>query len=99
LIRTSDAHHEQTVQKLWTILDERGWIYKGSYEGWFCGYCNEFKDVEGDEKSPLCPIHQRPLDRVAEESYFFKLSEFQKPLLELYESDPEFVQPTSAAMK
>jgi methionyl-tRNA synthetase len=92
-IRTIDAHHEQTVQKLWTILDERGWIYKGSYEGWFCGYCNEFKDVEDDEASPLCPIHQRPLDRVAEESYFFKLSEFQKPLLELYESHPEFVQP------
>lgn len=92
-IRTSDAHHEQTVQKLWTILDERGWIYKGNYEGWFCGYCNEFKDVDSDEESPLCPIHQRPLDRVAEESYFFKLSEFQKPLLDLYQSHPEFVQP------
>src|SRR5215813_4718140 len=92
-IRTTDAHHEATVRKLWTILEERGWIYKGNYEGWFCGYCNEFKDVEGEEGSPLCPIHQRPLDRVAEESYFFRLSEFQKPLLELYESHPEFVQP------
>ena len=92
-IRTTDAHHEATVQKLWTILDERGWIYKGSYEGWFCGYCNEFKEVESDEDSPLCPIHQRPLDRVAEESYFFKLSEFQKPLLALYQSRPDFVQP------
>jgi len=92
-IRTTDAHHEATVRKLWTILEECGWIYKGNYEGWFCGYCNEFKDVEGEEGSPLCPIHQRPLDRVAEESYFFRLSEFQKPLLELYESRPDFVQP------
>jgi methionyl-tRNA synthetase len=92
-IRTSDAHHAATVQKLWTILDERGWIYKGSYEGWFCGYCNEFKDVENDLESPFCPIHQRPLDRVAEDSYFFKLSEFERPLLDLYESRPEFVQP------
>lgn len=92
-IRTSDPDHEASVQKLWRILDERGYIYKGSYEGWFCGYCNEFKDVDVEDDQPLCPIHQRPLDRLAEESYFFKLSEFQRPLLELYESHPEFVQP------
>lgn len=92
-IRTSDPDHEESVQKLWRILDERGYIYKGSYEGWFCGYCNEFKDVDVEDDQPLCPIHQRPLDRLAEESYFFKLSEFQGPLLDLYESHPEFVQP------
>jgi methionyl-tRNA synthetase len=92
-IRTSDPYHEQSVQKLWQILDERGFIYKGSYEGWFCGYCNEFKDVEAKTEEPACPIHERPLDRVAEESYFFKLSAFQQPLLDLYESRPQFVQP------
>jgi methionyl-tRNA synthetase len=92
-IRTVDLHHEQSVQNLWRILDERGFIYKGSYEGWFCGYCNEFKEAEGDADEPICPIHQRPLDRLAEESYFFKLSAFQQPLLDLYESRPEFVQP------
>ena len=92
-IRTVDPHHEESVQNLWRILDERGFIYKGSYEGWFCGYCNEFKEVDGDADEPICPIHQRPLDRLSEESYFFKLSAFQQPLLDLYESRPEFVQP------
>ncbi len=97
-IRTIDPHHEESVQKLWRILDERGYIYKGSYEGWFCGYCNEFKDVDErqpltDDRGPMCPIHERPLDRIAEESYFFKLSAFQQPLLDLYESRPAFVQP------
>jgi len=96
-IRTIDPHHEESVQKLWRILDERGYIYKGSYEGWFCGYCNEFKDVDErlvtDDRGPMCPVHERPLDRIAEESYFFKLSAFQQPLLDLYESRPGFVQP------
>jgi methionyl-tRNA synthetase len=94
-IRTTDPHHEAAVQKLWGILQERGHIYKGHYEGWFCPNCNEFKEVESGEKSPMCPTHERPLDRVSEESYFFKLSEFQKPLLELYDSRPEFVRPES----
>jgi len=92
-IRTIDPHHEESVQKLWRILDERGYIYKGSYEGWFCGYCNEFKDVDSDDDEPMCSTHHRPLDRLAEESYFFKLSAFQQPLLDLYEARPEFVQP------
>jgi methionyl-tRNA synthetase len=92
-IRTTDPAHEQAVQKLWMILKERGYIYKGSYEGWFCANCNEFKEVEAGDENPTCPIHLKPLERVAEESYFFRLSEFQKPLLELYERHPEFVQP------
>jgi methionyl-tRNA synthetase len=92
-IRTVDAHHEETVQRLWRALDERGFIYKGSYEGWFCSYCNEFKDVDSNTDNPICPVHERPLDRIAEESYFFKLSAFQQPLLDLYAARPEFVQP------
>jgi methionyl-tRNA synthetase len=92
-IRTTDDYHEAAVQNLWRVLEERGFIYKGEYEGWFCAYCNEFKEVEAGEEAPLCPMHDRPLDKVAEESYFFKLSELQKPLLELYDSRPEFVRP------
>jgi methionyl-tRNA synthetase len=94
-IRTTDPAHEESVQKLWRILDERGFIYKGHYSGWFCGNCNEFKDVDPDTQNPLCPVHERPLDRVEEESYFFKLSQFQQPLLDLYDSDPDFVRPES----
>ncbi|HET9532058.1 MAG TPA: methionine--tRNA ligase, partial [Blastocatellia bacterium] len=92
-IRTTDPGHEAAVQKLWRILDERGYIYKGHYEGWFCASCNEYKDVDEKEKEPTCPIHLKPLERLAEESYFFKLSEFERPLLELYEARPDFVQP------
>src|SRR5918911_354469 len=92
-IRTTDPAHEAAVQHLWQVLSERGYIYKGYYEGWFCGNCNEFKDVAEDVSNPICPVHERPLDRVSEESYFFKLSEFQQPLLDLYDSRPEFVQP------
>ena len=92
-IRTTDDFHEAAVQQLWRMLEERGHIYKGHYEGWFCGYCNEFKDVEQNVEQPLCPEHDRPLDRVAEESYFFRLSSFQDRLLELYDSRPDFVQP------
>jgi methionyl-tRNA synthetase len=94
-IRTTDAYHEKAVQNLWRALDERGWIYKGQYEGWFCGYCNEFKEVDEDAENPLCDVHDRPLDRVAEESYFFKLSQLQDRLLDLYRSRPDFVQPES----
>jgi methionyl-tRNA synthetase len=92
-IRTTDPAHEAAVQHLWQVLSESGYIYKGYYEGWFCGNCNEFKDVDEDVSNPVCPIHERPLDRISEESYFFKLSEFQQPLLDLYDSRPEFVQP------
>jgi methionyl-tRNA synthetase len=92
-IRTTDPFHEAAVQKLWQILDKNGYIYKGHYQGWFCGNCNEFKDVEDKSDQPLCPIHEKPLDRIAEESYFFRLSVMQERLLELYRTRPEFVQP------
>ena len=92
-IRTTDPAHERSVQELWKILERNGHIYKGHYEGWFCPNCNEFKDVEPGETTPACPIHQKPLDRIAEESYFFRLSAFQEPLLRHYAAHPEFVQP------
>lgn len=92
-VRTTDPYHEQGVQKLWSVLQDRGFIYKGEYHGWFCGYCNEFKEVEDDDTEPLCPVHDKLLDRIAEESYFFKLSEMQDRLLELYRSRPDFIQP------
>jgi methionyl-tRNA synthetase len=92
-VRTTDHYHEQGVQALWTALQDGGYIYKGEYHGWFCGYCNEFKEVDDDSGQPLCPIHEKPLDRVAEQSYFFKLSALQGRLLELYSSRPDFIQP------
>src|ERR1051325_6365413 len=69
-IRTTDPAHEEAVQRLWMILKEKGYIYKDFYEGWFCGNCNEFKEVEPGDENPTCPIHLKPPDRGAEESYF-----------------------------
>lgn len=92
-IRTTDPRHEAAVQRLWRILDERGHIYKAEYQGWYCGNCNEFKEVDEKTSEPVCPIHEKPLERLAEESYFFRLSNFQEPLLKHYEKHPEFVQP------
>lgn len=92
-IRTTDPRHEAAVAKLWQILDERGHIYKSRYEGWYCPNCNEFKDVDEKTSEPMCPTHERPLERLSEESYFFRLSAFQQPLLDYYRQHPEFVQP------
>src|SRR5205814_655119 len=73
--------------------------YKGFYEGWFCAPCATFKTEdeyakparEGD--APTCLIHETPLDRVAEESYFFRLSDYDEALWALYAARPDFVQP------
>ena len=96
-IRTTDDYHKRAVHELWRRAQENGYIYKGKYEGLYCANCNEFytesEAVAGDDGTLNCPQHERPLDRVAEESYFFKLSEFQDRLLELYEKNPNFIRP------
>ncbi len=99
-VRTTDDYHKRSVQELWRRAQANGWIYKGKYEGWYCANCNEFyleseaKTItEGSEEVLICPTHDRPLDKVAEESYFFRLSAFQDRLLELYETHPHFIRP------
>ena len=98
-IRTTDSYHAEGVAKLWRIARDAGFIYKDRYEGWYCVGCNLFQSEEewlmGEDGIPLCRIHERPLDRLAEDSYFFKLSAFQERLLEHYERHPEFIQPES----
>lgn len=96
-IRTTDHYHEVGVAELWRRLRDAGAIYKGEYSGWYCVGCNTFQSedewIVGEDGIPVCRIHEKPLDRVAEESYFFRLSEFQTPLLDYYEQHPEFIQP------
>ena len=90
-IRTSDPHHQETVQDLFERCQRNGYVYKGSYTGQYCVndelYVNEAKP--GDP----CPECGRPTETVTEENYFFKLSAFQHRLLELYQKDPGFVKP------
>ncbi|HZT33067.1 MAG TPA: methionine--tRNA ligase [Bryobacteraceae bacterium] len=90
-IRTTDPRHHKTVQWLFQRCLDNGYVYKGNYTGQYCIfdelYVNEAKP--GDP----CPECGRPTETVTEENYFFKLSAFPERLLELYEKQPDFVQP------
>ena len=90
-IRTTEPRHERAVQMLFRKAQDNGYVYKGGYEGQYC----VFDEMYVDEPLPgnLCPECKRPTERVREENYFFKLSAFQQKLLELYEKQPDFVQP------
>lgn len=96
-IRTTDEAHKRASQELWRRAKANGYIYKGEYEGWYCPNCNEFYGeaewVKSGDGPPKCPVHERELERIAEESYFFKLSAFQERLLALYENNPGFIKP------
>jgi methionyl-tRNA synthetase len=90
-IRTTDLKHVRTVQWLFKLCKENGYVYKGHYTGLYCVYDNAF--VNEPLPGNLCPDCERPLETVTEENYFFKLSAFQKPLLDFYKKNPDFIQP------
>jgi methionyl-tRNA synthetase len=89
-IRTTEPRHKQGVQRLFTLLKERGYIYKGSYTGQYCVTDEAWVDVGPGEPCPDCG---RITETVTEENYFFKLSAFERKLLELYEQQPDFIRP------
>lgn len=103
-MRTTEPFHYEGVQNLWREICKNktpkgnSIIYKGFYEGWFCAPCAEFKTedeyftVEGSD-IPLCKIHERPLDKVSEESYFFRLSDYDETLLKIIEENPNKLRP------
>jgi methionyl-tRNA synthetase len=89
-IRTTDPRHKRGVQKLFKVLQECGYIYKGSYTGQYCVSDEAYVDVPPGAPCPDCG---RITETVNEENYYFKLSAFERPLLELYESNPDFIRP------
>ena len=101
-IRTTEERHESAVKKFLTLLHDKGFIYQGEYEGFYCVGCEEYKapsdldegtgDFEGEK---LCPIHGRPVEVLKEQNYFFQMSQFQDRLLALYQERPDFIQPAS----
>jgi methionyl-tRNA synthetase len=98
-IRTTDARHSERVREFWQTLNDNGQVYAGTYEGLYCVSCEEFKlpgELIERDGVLLCPIHEAPVQQVSEANYFFRLSDFGDRLLELYESQPTFVQPESA---
>lgn len=96
-IRTTDAKHEQVVQAIFEKLLKSGDIYLGSYSGKYCLSCEQYYNDSEILEGNLCPVHKRPLTEVHEETYFFKLSRYEKPLLKYYEEHPEFLSPKTRA--
>ncbi len=92
-VRTTDLKHVRTVQWLFKLCRENGFVYKGHYTGQYCIYDNAF--VNDAKPGENCPDCGRPLETLTEENYFFKLSAFQKPLLDFYRKNPDFIQPES----
>ncbi len=85
-IRTTDPHHVQAVQYIWQKLQP--YIYKGSYEGWYCvGHEAFFTDKEVEETEGVCPDHQTPYEKVSEENYYLKTSAFSEQLREAFEKN------------
>lgn len=89
-IRTTEGRHKRGVAKLWNVLKERGYLYKGTYTGQYCVFDELY--VEAGPGAP-CPDCGRTTETVSEENYFFKLSAFENKLLELYAEQPGFIQP------
>jgi len=89
-IRTTEPRHQRGVQKLFALLKDRGFIYKGSYTGQYCVFDELYVDALPGAPCPDCG---RITETISEENYYFKLSAFERPLLEYYDAHPHFIQP------
>ena len=89
-IRTTEERHKRGVQRLFTELKDRGFIYKGTYTGQYCVFDELYVDAPVGAPCPDCG---RPTETVSEENYYFKLSAFERPLLEYYDAHPGFIRP------
>ncbi len=93
-IRTTDDYHEAAVQKIFKKLYDKGDIYKSEYEGWYCVPCESFF-TDSQLVDGKCPDCGREVRKEKEETYFLKLSKYQKQLEEYIESNPNFIYPES----
>lgn len=92
--RTNSKEHQKAAQLLWKKMGDD--IYKGTYSGWYCVGCEEYKtETEVKANNGRCPDHDRPYEKLEEENYFFKLSKYQTQIEELIESGQFRVIPTS----
>src|SRR4249919_1283864 len=97
-IRTSQADHYRASQAIWKAMEERGDLYLDRYEGWYSvrdeAYYEPEELLSAEDGTKLSP-HGTPVEWTVEESWFFRLSKYQQPLLDLYAANPEFIQPDS----
>jgi methionyl-tRNA synthetase len=94
-IRTTEPRHEKLVQWIWERVAKKGDLYLGSYEDWYCVGCESFKTEKELLPGNVCPLHNKPVERVKEDTYFFKLKDYEAKLLDFYETHPDFIQPES----
>jgi len=91
-IRTTEARHTRVVERVLEILYEKGDIYQDKYIGWYCTPCETFW-TESQITDKLCPDCKRPLERISEVNFFFKLSKYQDWLIQYIELHPDFILP------
>src|ERR671915_2017501 len=89
-IRTTDPEHARVVAEVVQRIQDNGHVYEGTYEGWYCPRCADFKTESELGEGNTCPIHGIELTREQEENWFFRLSAFQEALERLYAERPEF---------
>lgn len=94
-IRTTEERHRKVVQMLFQKAYDKGDIYKGKYEGWYCVPCESFWPENKLDENHICPDCGRPLQRVSEEAYFFKMSKYADQWMKYVEDHPDFIQPAS----
>src|SRR5256885_7790801 len=92
-IRTSDPQHEAVVKEVVQRIHDNGHVYAGTYEGWYCPRCADFKTESELVEGNRCPIHLIGLEKEKEDNWFFRLSTFQEPLERLYAEHPGWVRP------
>src|SRR3954447_11694857 len=92
-IRTTDPEHAEVVSEVVQRIHDNGHVYAGTYEGWYCPRCADFKTESELIEGNKCPIHLIVLEREKEDNWFFRLSAFQEPLEKLYADNPEWVTP------
>ncbi len=93
-IRTTDEKHVKAAKEFWKICKKNGFIYKKNYKTKYCVGC-ELEKTDSELVDGKCPIHPSlTIEEIEEENYFFKFSEFQKPLLDFYAKHPDFVVPS-----
>ncbi len=93
-IRTTDAKHKTVVQRFLQQLYDKGLIYSAEYAGWYCTFDERFW-TEKDVVEGLCPDCKRPVERLSERNYFFRMGQYQKDLLAHIEGHPNFIRPSS----
>jgi methionyl-tRNA synthetase len=92
-IRTTDPGHIERVQRVVEQVKENGYVYHGTWTGWYCPRCADFKNESEVGPGDTCPIHEISLTREEEENWFFRLSAFQEPLEKMYVENPGMIQP------